>query len=218
MIARLIDWCIHNRGMVLLLTLFLVAAGVWAVFTIKVDAIPDLSDIQVIVSVDYTGQSPKIVEDQVTNPLTRAMLAVPRANVVRGYSMFGASFVYIIFEDGTDIYWARSRVQEVMNSVSLPAGVQPKLGPDATGVGWIYEYVLTTGRYCPEHPNGLWHDPQSDKWYADPGQAPSDQAAQGRLVHHRIFPLTKYAYLDKKENHRYERPDDAPADARDRLG
>src|SRR5271169_5832414 len=144
MIAHLIDWCIHNRAMVLLLTLFLIVAGVWAVFTIKVDAIPDLSDVQVIVSVDYPGQSPRIVEDQVTNPLTRAMLAVPKAKVVRGYSMFGVSFVYIIFEDGTDIYWARSRVLEYLNVAAsrLPRGVTPQMGPDATGVGWVYQYVV----------------------------------------------------------------------------
>jgi Cu(I)/Ag(I) efflux system membrane protein CusA/SilA len=187
MIAKLIDWCIRNRGMVLLLTLFLIVAGVWAVFTIKVDAIPDLSDVQVIVSVDYPGQSPRVVEDQVTNPLTRAMLAVPKAKVVRGLSMFGASFVYIIFEDGTDIYWARSRVQEFMNSANLPAGVVPRLGPDATGVGWVYEYVLTTGPYCPDHPDGAWHDPVTDKWYAQAGQAPDDPHVRKRLIHHRVF-------------------------------
>ncbi|MCE5327806.1 MAG: efflux RND transporter permease subunit [Planctomycetaceae bacterium] len=217
MIARLIDWCIHNRAMVLLLTLFLIAAGVWAVFSIKLDAIPDLSDVQVIVSVDYAGQSPRIIEDQVTNPLTRAMLAVPKAKVVRGYSMFGACFVYVIFEDGTDIYWARSRVQESMNSVSLPAGVQPRLGPDATGVGWIYEYVLTTGQYCPDHPGGLWHDPVSDKWFARAGQAPADSETQKRLIHHRVFQPTTFAYFDQQELRRYDRPQDAPAAARGRL-
>jgi Cu(I)/Ag(I) efflux system membrane protein CusA/SilA len=217
MIARLIDWCIHNRGMVLLLTLFLIGAGVWAVFNIKLDAIPDLSDVQVIVSADYAGQSPQIVEDQVTSPLTRAMLAVPKAKVVRGLTMFGTCFVYVIFEDGTDIYWARSRVQEVMNSVTLPQGVAPKLGPDATGVGWIYEYVLTTGRYCPAHPDGLWHDPQTDKWYADKEHAPPDQAVQTRLIHHRIFPPTKYVYVDHEDNRRYENAQDAPQAIRSRL-
>lgn len=217
MIARLIDWCIHNRAMVLLLTLFLIVAGVWAVFTIKLDAIPDLSDVQVIVSVDYTGQSPRIVEDQVTNPLTRAMLAVPKAKVVRGYSMFGTSFVYVIFEDGTDIYWARSRVQEFMNSANLPAGLQPRLGPDATGVGWIYEYVLVTGKYCPDHPNGLWHDPATDKWYADPSQAGKDRDVQRRLVRHRVFHDTKYVYADSLTGQRYERQEDAPDSARERL-
>ncbi len=162
MIAKLIDSCIRNRAMVLLLTLFLVAAGVWAVYHIKVDAIPDLSDVQVIIYTEYTGQAPQIVEDQVTYPLTKAMLAVPQSKVVRGYSMFGITFVYIIFEDGTDLYWARSRVLERLSYVAgkLPPGVSPQIGPDATGVGWVYEYVLTTGKYCPDHPNGLWHDPR----------------------------------------------------------
>ncbi len=116
---------------------FLAAWGIWAMYRIPLDAIPDLSDVQVIVFTEYPGQGPRIVEDQVTYPLTTAMLAVPKAKVVRGYSFFGFSFVYIIFEDGTDIYWARSRVLEYLNYVSkrLPAGVTPTLGPDATGVG-----------------------------------------------------------------------------------
>jgi copper/silver efflux system protein len=195
MIARLIEWCIRNRTMVLLLTLFLIVGGVWAVFNIKVDAIPDLSDVQVIIYTEYSGQAPKIVEDQVTYPLTKAMLAVPKSKVVRGYSMFGTSFVYIIFEDGTDLYWARSRVLERLSYVlgQLPPGVTPQLGPDATGVGWVYEYVLTTGRYCPDHPNGLWHDPVADKWYAAAADAPADAAVQRRLIHHRVFDETKYA-------------------------
>ncbi|MFA6134095.1 MAG: efflux RND transporter permease subunit [Phycisphaerae bacterium] len=188
MIARLIDVCLRNRAMVLLLTLFLVVGGVWAVFNIKVDAIPDLSDVQVIIYTDYAGQAPKIVEDQVTYPLTKAMLALPRSKVVRGFSLFGTSFVYIIFEDGTDLYWARSRVLERLSYVagSLPTGVTPQLGPDATSVGWIYEYVLTTGDYCPDHPNGLWHDPKTDRWYAQPSDAP-DAAARARLAHQRVF-------------------------------
>ena len=136
-------------------------AGVWAVYHIKVDAIPDLSDVQVIIYTEYPGQAPQIVEDQVTYPLTKAMLAVPKSKVVRGYSMFGVSFVYIIFEDGTDLYWARSRVLERLSYVpaSSRRASAPQIGPDATGVGWVYEYVLTTGKYCPDHPNGLWHDP-----------------------------------------------------------
>ena len=219
MIARLIDWCIRNRAMVLLLTLFLIVGGVWAVFNIKVDAIPDLSDVQVIVYTEYTGQAPKIVEDQVTYPMTQAMLAVPRSKVVRGYSMFGVSFVYIIFADGTDLYWARSRVLERMSYVlgKLPPGVSPQIGPDATGVGWVYEYVLTTGKYCPDHPNGLWHDPQTDRWYADADQAPADPEVQRRLVRHRVFQDAKFIYADIEENRRYDRPDDAPPDARGRL-
>ncbi len=145
MIAGLIDWCVRNRVMVLLLGAFLVVGGVYSARNITVDAIPDLSDVQVVIRTEYAGQAPRIVEDQVTYPLTTAMLAVPYAKVVRGYSMFGTSFVYVIFEDGTDLYWARSRVLEQLNSVTnrLPTGVAPQLGPDATGVGWIFQYVLT---------------------------------------------------------------------------
>ncbi|MFA7236362.1 MAG: efflux RND transporter permease subunit [Phycisphaeraceae bacterium] len=200
MIARLIEWCIGNRGMVMLLTLFLVAAGVWAVFNIKLDAIPDLSDAQVIIRAEYSGQAPQIVEDQVTYPLTTAMLAVPYAKVVRGYSMFGMSYVYIIFEDGTDLYWARSRVLEQLSFVSgkLPPDVTPQIGPDATGVGWVYEYALITGKYCPDHPNGAWRDPTTDRWYAGPDDAPNDPAVRARLVHHRIFPERRTCPLDGK--------------------
>lgn len=168
MIAKLIRWCVNNRMMVILLTSFILAGGVWAMKHITIDAIPDLSDVQVIIRTEYAGQAPRIVEDQVTYPLTTAMLAVPQAKVVRGYSMFGTSFVYIIFDDGTDLYWARSRVLEQLNFVSnqLPSNVNPQLGPDATAVGWIYQYTLHTGQYCPTHPTGLWHDPVTDTWYA----------------------------------------------------
>ena len=198
MIAKLIQWCMSNRVMVLLLTGVLVAAGVWAMFSIKLDAIPDLSDVQVVIRTEYAGQAPQIVEDQVTYPLTTAMLQVPYAKVVRGYSMFGSSFVYIIFEDGTDLYWARSRVLEQLNFVSsrLPTGVTPQLGPDATGVGWVYEYALITGRYCPDHPNGAWHDVGGDRWYADAGDAPADAAK--RLIHHRVFKDRQVCPLDGK--------------------
>jgi Cu(I)/Ag(I) efflux system membrane protein CusA/SilA len=144
MIRAIIDASIHNRFLVLLGTALLVIAGLWAVKNTPLDAIPDLSDVQVIVFSEYPGQAPQVVEDQITYPLTTAMLAVPFAKVVRGYSFFGLSFVYIIFEDGTDIYWARSRVLEYLNYISgrLPTGVTPSLGPDATGVGWVYEYAL----------------------------------------------------------------------------
>ncbi len=144
MIKAIIDASLRNRFLVLIGTLLVVAAGLWAVRTMPLDAIPDLSDVQVIVFTEFPGQAPQVVEDQVTYPLTTAMLAVPYAKVVRGYSFFGLSFVYIIFEDGTDMYWARSRVLESLNYVSgrLPAGVTPTLGPDATGVGWVYEYAL----------------------------------------------------------------------------
>jgi len=130
---------------VLLATLAVVAGGIYAVKKTPLDALPDLSDVQVIVFTPYAGQAPKVVEDQVTYPLTTAMLAVPKAKVVRGFSMFGASYVYVIFEDGTDIYWARSRVLEYLSSVqgNLPQGVSPQIGPDATGVGWVFQYALT---------------------------------------------------------------------------
>jgi Cu(I)/Ag(I) efflux system membrane protein CusA/SilA len=144
MLNRIIEWSARNVVIVLLATFFIVAAGIYAVVTTPVDAIPDLSDVQVIVYTEYPGQAPQVIEDQVTYPLTTAMLGVPRSKVVRGLSVFGASFVYIIFEDGTDIYWARSRVLEYLNYVSgrLPRGVTASLGPDATGVGWVYEYAV----------------------------------------------------------------------------
>ncbi|MFZ3046600.1 MAG: efflux RND transporter permease subunit [Desulfatirhabdiaceae bacterium] len=151
MIEKIIEWSVKNKFMVILATVFVIAGGVIAMMQMPLDAIPDLSDVQVIIYTEYSGQGPQVVEDQVTYPLTTAMLSVPYAKVVRGYSFFGLSFVYIIFEDGTDLYWARSRVLEYLNFVSgrLPQGVTPSLGPDATGVGWVYEYVLkdTTGKY-----------------------------------------------------------------------
>jgi Cu(I)/Ag(I) efflux system membrane protein CusA/SilA len=144
MIARLIGASARNLMLVLIGTVFAVAAGVYAVLHLPLDAIPDLSDTQVIVYTEYPGQAPQVVEDQVTYPLTTAMLTVPRSRVVRGFSYFGVSFVYVIFEDGTDIYWARSRVLEYLNAATrqLPAGATPTLGPDATGVGWVYQYAL----------------------------------------------------------------------------
>ena len=144
MLAKLIEWSGRNRFLVLLATLFIIIGGVYAIAKTPLDALPDLSDVQVIIYTEYPGQAPQVVEDQVTYPLTTSMLAVPRSKVVRGFSFFGASFVYVIFEDGTDIYWARSRVLEYLNFASglLPKGVSPALGPDATGVGWVYQYVL----------------------------------------------------------------------------
>jgi Cu(I)/Ag(I) efflux system membrane protein CusA/SilA len=144
MIARIIELSARNAVLVLLGTLFLGAAGIWAVIKTPLDAIPDLSDTQVIVYTEYPGQAPQVVEDQVTYPLTTALLAVPRSKVVRGFSNFGVSFVYVVFEDGTDLYWARSRVLEYLNFAAkrLPQGVTPSLGPDATGVGWVYQYVV----------------------------------------------------------------------------
>ena len=144
MLNKIIDWSARNIFMVLLATLFIVVGGVYAVMKTPIDALPDLSDVQVIVYTEYPGQAPQVVEDQVTYPLTTSMLSVPKSRVVRGFSYFGASFVYIIFEDGTDIYWARSRVLEYLNFASsrMPKGVTPSLGPDATGVGWVYQYVV----------------------------------------------------------------------------
>lgn len=144
MIAALIRWSVLNRFLVLMATLLMTAMGIWAVRTTPIDALPDLSDVQVIIRTPYPGQAPQIVENQVTYPLTTTMLSVPGAKTVRGYSFFGDSFVYVLFEDGTDLYWARSRVLEYLSQVQsrLPAGAKPSLGPDATGVGWIYQYAL----------------------------------------------------------------------------
>lgn len=144
MLAKIIDWSGRNRFLVLLATLFVIVGGVYAVLKTPLDALPDLSDVQVIVYTEYPGQAPQVVEDQVTYPLTTSMLSVPKSKVVRGFSFFGASFVYIIFEDGTDIYWARSRVLEYLNFAAgrMPKGVTPQIGPDATGVGWVYQYAL----------------------------------------------------------------------------
>ena len=151
MIAGIIRWSIYNRFLVLLATGFLVAWGLYSISQTPVDALPDLSDVQVIIKTPFPGQAPQVVEDQVTYPLTTAMLAVPKAVTVRGYSFFGDSFVYVIFEDGTDLYWARSRVLEYLSQVAgqLPEGARPALGPDATGVGWVYEYALVdrTGQH-----------------------------------------------------------------------
>ncbi len=144
MLDRIIEWSARNRFLVILATVFIVVGGVYAVMKTPLDALPDLSDVQVIIYTEYSGQAPQVVEDQVTYPLTTAMLSVPKSKVVRGFSFFGASFVYVIFEDGTDIYWARSRVLEYLNFAAgrLPPGVTPQLGPDATGVGWVYQYAV----------------------------------------------------------------------------
>jgi Cu(I)/Ag(I) efflux system membrane protein CusA/SilA len=149
MLNNIIDWSARNRFLVILATLFITLAGIYAVIKTPLDALPDLSDVQVIVYTEYSGQAPQVVEDQVTYPLTTAMLSVPKSKVVRGFSFFGASFVYVIFEDGTDIYWARSRVLEYLNSIAgrMPQGVTPQLGPDATGVGWVYQYAVLSEKH-----------------------------------------------------------------------
>ncbi|GIC79469.1 efflux RND transporter permease subunit [Moritella sp. F3] len=145
MIKKIIEWSIHNRIMVLLATLVVLIYGSFVIKNTPIDAIPDLSDVQVIIKTTYPGQAPQVVEDQVTYPLTTAMLSVPGAKTVRGYSFFGDSYVYVIFDDGTDMYWARSRVLEYLSQVTpnLPSTAKPALGPDATGVGWVYSYALT---------------------------------------------------------------------------
>ena len=153
MLGRIIEWSVRNVFLVLLATFFVVIAGVYSVIRTPLDAIPDLSDVQVIIYTEYPGQAPQVVEDQITYPLSTAMLAVPKSKVVRGLSTFGASFIYVIFEDGTDIYWARTRVLEYLNFASgrMPRGVTPTLGPDATGVGWVYQYaVLAANRSLAE--------------------------------------------------------------------
>src|SRR5438270_14066208 len=144
MIARLIAASARNIMLVMIATVFAVAAGLYAILHLPLDAIPDLSDTQVVVYTEYPGQAPQVVEDQVTYPLISAMLTVPKSRVVRGFSYFGVAFVYVIFEDGTDIYWARSRVLEYLNAAARrrPSGVTPSLGPDATGVGWVYQYAV----------------------------------------------------------------------------
>ena len=146
MIGAIIQWSIRNRFFVILATLMLIGGGLNAIKNTPVDAIPDLSDVQVIIKTSYQGQAPQVVEDQVTYPLTTAMLSVPGAKTVRGFSFFGDSYVYIIFDDKTDLYWARSRVLEYLSQVipNLPSSAKPQLGPDATGVGWVYMYALTS--------------------------------------------------------------------------
>src|SRR5450631_4849061 len=146
MLQRIIDFSLKNKFIVMLVTVVLVLGGVYAVRNIPLDAIPDLSDTQVIIYTPWEGQAPQLVQDQVTYPITAKMLSVPRAKVVRGYSFYGFSFVYVIFDDGTDPYWARSRVLEYLSSISgqLPKSVTPSLGPDATGVGWAFMYSLNS--------------------------------------------------------------------------
>ena len=144
MIARLIEGSARNPILVILLVLLLAAGGLWAGFQVPLDAIPDLSDVQVIIYTEWEGRSPTLIEDQVTYPIVTSLLAGPRVKRVRGVSEYGVSYVYVIFEDRTDLYWARSRVLEYMQKLTgrLPSGVAPTLGPDATGVGWVYQYAL----------------------------------------------------------------------------
>src|SRR2546427_10228313 len=149
MIERIIDWCASNRFLVFTGTVILTVWGIWAMRQTPLDAVPDISDVQVIVSTEWMGRSPDIVEDQITYPIVTALRAVPGVQYVRGLSMIGDSFVYVVFKDGVDLYWARSRVLEYLSAIQggLPEGATPKLGPDATSVGWVFEYALvdTTG-------------------------------------------------------------------------
>ena len=146
MLERLIDFSLRNKFVVLVSTVTVALLGMWAVRNIPLDAIPDLSDVQVIIYTEWPGQAPQIVQDQVTYPITTKMLSVPHNKVVRGYSFFGFSFVYVLFEDGTDPYWARSRVLEYLSGLSaqMPKNVTPVLGPDATGVGWAFMYSINS--------------------------------------------------------------------------
>jgi Cu(I)/Ag(I) efflux system membrane protein CusA/SilA len=187
MIGKIIEWSVRNKLLVLLLTGGLVVAGTWAAANSSIDAVPDLSDVQVTVVTEDAGQAPQVVDDQVTYPLTTALMGIPHAKAVRGQSMFETSMIYVIFDEGTDLYWARSRVLEFLNVAQnrLPAGVSPTLGPDATGVGWVYQYALFPGYYSPDHPQGLWHDAVNDSWYADVADAPADRRTA--LVRIRAF-------------------------------
>jgi len=145
-VERIIDFSARNKFMVFLGTMLFVAWGLWAVRRTPLDALPDLSDTQVIISTEWMGRSPNLVEDQVTYPLVTTFLAAPKVKLVRGFTMFGMSFVYVVFEDGTDVYWARARVLEYLSKLQgkLPPGVTPQMGPDATGVGWVFEYALVS--------------------------------------------------------------------------
>ncbi len=151
LIERIIEASAKNKFLVVIFTIFAVAGGIYGLIHTPLDAIPDLSDVQVIVYTDWEGRSPDLIEDQITYPISTVFIAAPKVKFVRGESMFGKSFIYVIFQDGTDIYWARSRVIEYLSSVrgSLPEGVNPVIGPDATGVGWVYEYALVddTGKH-----------------------------------------------------------------------
>lgn len=204
MIGNLIQWSIKNRVMVVIITTCIMGIALWAVSEINIDALPDLSDVQVIIRTEYPGQTPGIVEDQVTYPLTTALLGIPNTRSVRGFSMVGSSFVYVIFEDGTDIYWARSRVLEQLNSVNhlLPEGISPQLGPDATGVGWIYQYVLVTGGYSPDYPQGLWYNKETGVWFTE-NKEPG-------LEFRRILEESQVRYFDPSTGKSFDNLKDIP--------
>ncbi len=201
MLRRLIELSVVHRTLVLLLALAAAIAGALALQNLRVDALPDSSDVQVIVVADFPGQASEVVDDQVTLPLTADLLRVPGATDVRGLSMFGQAFVYVLFADGTDLYWARSRVLEQLSVATrhLPEGVVPYLGPDATGVGWVYQYILYPGFFCPKHRDGLWHDEAQDRWYGTREEVPGPR--RGEVVH----------------VHGSQQPDTCPLDGKPRI-
>lgn len=183
MIQRIIKWCIENRGLVLLVAPVLLVIAAYGAFHSKLDAVPDLSDVQVLIMTSDRGQPPQIIQQQVTYPLETALAGVPDVVAVRGESMFDYSLIHVVFKNGTNLYWARSRVLEYLDSAKrlLPRNVRPELGPDATGVGWAYQYVLFPGWYCRHHPAGIWHDPVTGRWYARRRQDAAAAVAQHRL-------------------------------------
>ncbi len=187
MIRKIIEFSIHNRLPVLLVALMVMAATGWAAFHSKLDAVPDLSDIQVLVLTNYPGQTPGVVDKQVTYPLETQLIHVPNVTAVRGQSMFDYSLVTVVFKNGTNLYRARNVVLEYLDSAKalLPKGVTPELGPDATGAGWAYQYVLYPGWYCGSYPGGIWHDPQTNRWYPHRDSAPLSH--RSRLVLVRAF-------------------------------
>ncbi len=187
MIKKIIELSIENRVLVLLLCVMMMAVTGWAAFHSKLDAVPDLSDVQVLVLTNYPGQSPGVVEKQVTYPLETQLIHVPDVKAVRGSSMFEYSLITVVFKNGTNLYWARSRVLEYLSYAKalLPPRVDPQLGPDATGAGWAYQYILFPGWYCRHHPKGVWHDPKTNRWYSSRRLAPAGVIK--RLVHVRAF-------------------------------
>ncbi len=187
MIRKIIELSVHNRLLMVLLSLMMIAIFAWAAYHSKLDAVPDLSDVQVLVLTNYAGQSPGVVEKQVTYPLETQLIHVPDVKAVRGQSMFEYSLITVVFKNGTNLYWARNVVLEYLDSAKalLPSGVTPQLGPDATGAGWAFQYVLYPGWYCKHHPTGIWHDPKSNTWYAHQTDAPVK--VRRYLVHVRAF-------------------------------
>ncbi len=214
MVANLIEFCARNRLIVFLCVGGLAVFGWFAMLRTPLDALPDLSDTQVIIYTPWPGRSPNLVEDQVTYPIVTALLSAPKVTVVRGFSDFGFSYVYVLFEDGTDIYWARSRVLEYLNQIrgKLPEGVNPALGPDATGVGWVYQYALVTGYYSPDYPKGWYELPANDTslvMSGREGEAPAEPA--------RPEPRPPAEVKTESGTRAFASPKDAPASVRSRL-